>query len=127
MSCACIIVLICLDLFPDKIDYTTFLSVSASLVGFLITTLSILLVFPNGGRMSILKKHKSYKQLFNIFILAISFQIILFIISLIGNLYCVLNHTFKILFLWILLLSIMLLILCLWIIKKMIDTLFNET
>lgn len=111
---------------PTCIDYGIFISISASLFGFLITTLSILLIFPEDGRIIILKEHESYKMLFDIFLFTIFLEILLFLISLIGNLYCISNYEFKIIFIWILLISILFIILCLWIIKRLIDTLFNK-
>lgn len=111
---------------PTCIDYGIFISISASLFGFLITTLSILLIFPDDGRIIILKEHESYKMLFDIFLFTIFLEILLFLISLIGNLYCIPNYEFKIIFIWILLISILFIILCLWIIKRLIDTLFNK-
>lgn len=114
------------NLIPVSIEYTTYLSVSASLFGFLITTLSILLVFPNEGRIGVLKKHKSFKNLFNIFIFSIFLQIILFSISLFGNLYNIVDYKLRIIFMWFLLISLMFIVLIVWIIKKMIETLLNE-
>ena len=111
---------------PVSIEYATYLSISASLFGFLITTLSILLVFPNEGRISILKKHESYKDLFSIFIFSIISQFLLFSISLYGNLYDIQDYKLKIIFLWVLLISLMFIVLIIWIIKKMIETLLNE-
>lgn len=118
--------LINFNLIPTHIDYSIYLSISASLFGFLITTLSILLIFPDEGRIKLLKEHESYNMLFNIFLFAIFLEIILFLISLIGNLYCIVNYEFKIIFIWILLISILFIIFCIWIIKKLIDTLLNK-
>ena len=118
--------LIFFNFIPSYIDYSIYISISASLFGFLITTLSILLIFPNEGRIKILKEHESYKMLFNIFLFTIFLEILLFLISLIGNLYCISCYEFKIIFIWILLISILFIILCLWIIKRLIDTLFNK-
>ena len=126
ISLICIICLIYFNLIPVSIEYTTFLSVSASLFGFLITTLSILLVFPNEGRIAILKKHKSFNNLYNIFIFSIFLQIILFSISLFGNLYNFQDYKLNVVFIWFLLISLMFIVLIVWIIKKMIETLLNE-
>lgn len=111
---------------PMDIDFTTFLSVSSALFGFLITTLSILLVFPDEGRIKILKKHESYGDVFTIFLLSICFQIIVFLISLFGNLYNIQNFNFNLIFSWALLVSLLLIILDLWIIKNMIKILLNN-
>lgn len=121
-----IIGLLYFNFIPVSIDYSIYLSVSASLFGFLITTLSILLIFPNDGKIGILKKHKSYKNVFSIFIFSIFLQIILFSISLFGNLYNLQDYNLNVVFLWILIISLMIIILIVWIIKKMIETLLNE-
>lgn len=126
ISLICILCLMYFNLIPVSIEFTTYLSVSASLFGFLITTLSILLVFPNEGRIVILKKHKSFNNLYNIFIISIFLQIILFSISLFGNLYNFQDYKLNVVFIWFLLISLMFIVLIVWIIKKMIETLLNE-
>lgn len=126
-----LIIFIIILFYFDKISniticYETFLSISASLFGFLITTLSILIVFPDKGRMKILNKHNLYRYLFDIVIVSIILQFIIFIFSLIGNLFSFKNIWISFLFIILIVMSLEFLLLDIWIIKKMIETMLNK-
>lgn len=126
-----LIIFIIILFYFDKISniticYETFLSISASLFGFLITTLSILIVFPDKGRMKILNNHNLYRYLFDIVIVSIILQFIIFIFSLIGNLFSFKNIWISFLFIILIVMSLEFLLLDIWIIKKMIETMLNK-
>lgn len=106
--------------------YGTFAGVSASLFGFLVTALSIILVFPKKGRMKVLEKHRLYPTLFYGFILAIFSQILLFIFSLFGIFFSKIWEYQTTLFIIVLSVSILFLLLCIWILKMMLDVLFDK-
>ena len=114
-----LIIFIIILFYFDKISniticYETFLSISASLFGFLITTLSILIVFPDKGRMKILNKHNLYRYLFDIVIVSIILQFIIFIFSLIGNLFSFKNIWISFLFIILIVMSLEFLLLDIW-------------
>ncbi len=117
-----IIILFFTNKVPQNIHYETFLSVSASLFGFLITVMSILLVFPDNGRIYLLKQHNDYELLFMIFLFSIVLQILIFIFSLIGML-CYDFKFLNIIFIFVLSLSILFTFLDIWILKRMINIL----
>lgn len=117
------IILIYLNKIPSKLDYDIFLSISSTLFGFLITSLSILLVFPNEGRIKLLKRHNNYESVYQTFLISIIFLILLFILSLVGNFYGDF-YIQRIVFLFFLILVLLFLILDLWILKRMINLLF---
>lgn len=117
-----VIILFLTSKIPQNVHYEAFLSVSASLFGFLITVMSILLVFPDNGRIFLLKQHNDYELLFMIFLFSIFLQIIIFIFSLVGML-CNNFKFLNIIFIFVLNLSILFIILDIWILKRMINIL----
>ena len=87
--------------------------------------MSILLVFPENGKIGLLKEHKDYESLFMIFLFSIVLQMLLFILSLIG-IFCSDFYYLRIFTLFILILAILFIVLDLWILKRMINILFIE-
>lgn len=106
--------------------YGTFASISASLFGFLITALSIMFVFPKKGRMKVLMKHRLYPTLFYGFVLAIIFQIFLFMFSLFGIFFDKVVIYQNIIYVTILSISLFFLFICIWILKMLIDLTFEK-
>lgn len=125
ISIILVLILIYFNKIPLELDYGIFLSISVSLFGFLITALSILLVFPENGRIGLLKQHKDYELLFMIFLFSIVLQVIIFSLSLIGTLFYDF-YFMRIITLFFLILSLQFIILDLWILKRMINILFKE-
>lgn len=125
ISIILVLILIYFNKIPLELDYGIFLSISVSLFGFLITALSILLVFPENGKIGLLKQHKDYELLFMIFLFSIVLQVIIFSLSLIGTLFYDF-YFMRIITLFFLILSLQFIILDLWILKRMINILFKE-
>ena len=64
-------------------SYALVAGVSATLMGFLLTALSILIVLPQRGRLEITDQ-KSMKLLYNVFLLAIYVELSVFVLSTVG-------------------------------------------
>lgn len=112
--------------FNIGIDYGLYLGVISSLIGFLFTALSILIVFPEKGKIVKLEKHELYPFLSKIFLLTIFSLLLLLIDLIIGNLWGEHIYFQKVIFLFLLIFSMMLILLDLWIFKRMIDLLFKR-
>jgi len=103
------------------------LTISVTLSGFLITSLTILLVFPENTRIKFLKSHPTYKDIFHAFILSIvlfmSVAILTFSFKiLIPYTPYILLALLLIIFIW----AIISLFRCIWLLKKMIDLYFLD-
>lgn len=111
--------------FYDSIlsSYSIMLSVSASLFGFLITFLSILLMFPEEGRVKLLKKDELYIYVFYCLLFSILTQLLLFIFCVLGTLFGIILPYQNKLYIIIIIFSISTIFLDLWILKNMIDVL----
>lgn len=109
--------------FYDSIlsSYSIMLSVSASLFGFLITFLSIMLMFPDEGRVKLLKKDDLYVYLFYCLLFSILIQLLLFIICICGTLFGIIIPYQNKIYIIIIIFSILTMFLDLWILKNMID------
>ncbi len=59
----------------------TILTISVTLAGFLITSLTILFVFPENNRIKFIKSHSIYKYVFHAFIVSIVLFVILAVLS----------------------------------------------
>lgn len=107
-------------------NYSTFVSFSASFIGFLITAFTIMVAFPEEGKIAILKKSEGYPELFYLFIVSIISQVIVFIVSFTGLLFNLTDLIFSWLMITTIILSISFLILIVWILKKMLDLHFDK-
>ena len=101
------------------------ITISITITGFLITSLTILLVFPENSRIKFIKKHKGYKYIFYAFILSIILFVTVSILSFILKI-LVFFRTYYFLYLLITIFiwAIVSLFRCIWLLKKMIDILF---
>lgn len=106
-------------------NYGTYSSLSAAFIGFLITAFTILFAFPEEGKIKNLKTHKLYPHIFYLFIISIISQVILFSLSLLGLLFKLELSYYAILVLISMVESIVLLVLILWILKRMLDLYFK--
>lgn len=107
-------------------NYGSFTSFSAAFIGFLITAFTILFAFPEEGKIRNLKKHKLYPHIFYLFIISIICQCILFVLSLIGLLFNIRIEIYGVLVLTVIVEAITLLILIIWILKRMLDLYFKS-
>jgi hypothetical protein len=64
--------------------YWDYISISATLLGFLITAYAILITFPENHKIRVLKANRNYKHIFDIIMLPMYPLISLLILSLIG-------------------------------------------
>ena len=106
----------------------TILSISITLAGFLITSLTILFVFPENSRIKFIKLHPAYKYVFHAFIVSIILFVILAVLSFCFKILMPYVPTFLIslliiLFVW----AMVSLFRCLWLLKKMIDIYFYKS
>lgn len=107
-------------------NYSSFLPLSAAFIGFLITAFTIILAFPEEGRIKNLKEFEMYPELFYFFIIAINSQILVFIVAFIGLLFNCTNWLYLFIMVWVLITSICFLILVVWVLKKMTDLYFAK-
>ncbi len=106
-----------------EIDYRAYLGIIASLIGFLFTAISIIIVFPEKGKITKLEKHKLYPVLLKIFLLTLFSLMILLCLLIFGDLFGEYFYFQKMLFIFLLILSLFLIFCDLWIFKRMIDLL----
>jgi len=110
----------------DSLD--SILTISVTLAGFLITSLTILFVFPENSRIKFIKTHPTYKYIFHAFILSIILFIAITVLSLVFKMLTphipsFLLSVLIILFIW----SIVSLFRCLWLLKRLIDIYFFKS
>lgn len=104
----------------EKADVLT--SISVTLLGFLITSLVILLTFPENHRIRLIKKHPTYPKIYHYFLFTIMLYLALVIASFLISLFPTLFSLVLILLVW----STISLIRCIWILKRMIDLYFQQ-
>lgn len=107
-------------------NYSSFLPLSAAFIGFLITAFTIILAFPEEGRIKNLKQFEMYPELFYFFIISISSQVLVFIVAFIGLLFQFTDWLYLFIMIWALITSISFLILVVWVLKKMTDLYFEK-
>lgn len=106
----------------------TILTISVTLAGFLITSLTILFVFPENNRIKFIRLHLAYKYVFHAFIISIILFVILAVLSFCFKILMPYVPTFLIYLLIILFVWAMVsLFRCLWLLKKMIDVYFYKS
>jgi len=106
----------------------TILTVSVTLAGFLITSLTILFVFPENKRIKYMKLHPACKYIFHAFIVSIILFVVMAVLSFVFKILMLYIPTFLlslliILFVW----AMVSLFRCLWLLKKMIDVYFYKS
>ena len=104
------------------------LTVSVTLAGFLITSLTILFVFPENNRIKFMKLHSTYKYIFYAFIISIMLFVVTAILSFVLKILIPYVPSFPlslliILFVW----AMVSLFRCLWLLKKIIDVYFYKS
>lgn len=114
------------DLLMDKrtVLYTTLASIGGSLVGFIITALSIIVGLVQGPLFTALRKDPSYSMLFHIFLQTITALAITTGVSLLGIIIDrgqPLSAWIPYVLWWALLLSILRLIRTVWVLRKIIE------
>ncbi len=105
----------------------TILTISITLAGFLITSLTILFVFPENNRIKFIRLHQTYKYIFHAFTVSIALFVILAILSFVFKILMPYVPAFLVFLLIILFIWAMVsLFRCLWLLKKMIDVYFYK-
>lgn len=100
-------------------NYGACVSLSATLLGFLITSFTILLAFPINYKIQLLKEHAMYPMLFGVFLLSIYTLIVLFILSIAGSLLHIINFWYCGVLVLMLIWSVLCVIRTVWILKKL--------
>jgi len=108
-------------------DYGTYLSVSSTLLGFLITTLAIILTFPENRKIKELKKRDLYLEIYNTFLICLFSLVLFFVLSLIGFIGNIDNCWFCSAVLFALILSIIFIFLIVWILMRHIGVYQSDT
>jgi len=106
----------------------TILTISVTLAGFLITSLTILFVFPENSRIRFVKAHPTYKYVFYAFIVSIILFVVIAILSFVFKILTPYVSSFLlslliVLFIW----AMVSLFRCLWLLKKIIDVYFYKS
>jgi hypothetical protein len=102
--------------------YTLLTTISGTLLGFVITGVAILLVFPSSERLKELRKSKHFKTIYDVYFSSIKFLALTLIFSFIGFL-CDENFILLIFYIviWLTIISILRIWRCYWILKNIID------
>jgi len=104
------------------------LTVSVTLAGFLITSLTILFVFPENARIKFIKKHSTYKYIFDAFMLSIILFILIAVLCFVFKIVTPDVPSYLLSVLIILLTWAMVsLFRCLWLLKRLIEVFFHKS
>jgi hypothetical protein len=87
-------------------NYGTYVSLSSTLLGFLITAYAILITFPESYKIKLLKKSPLFPKIYDTFIYTIYVIIVFFLVSLAGFIFDVQDLIFCIIVLFFLIYSI---------------------
>lgn len=109
-----------------KSFYPLVATISGTLFGFVITSVSILFVFPDTPSLKRLKQSKSYKDVFIVYLSTIKYLGITLIISVIGLLCTEYILILFYLLLWSIIISTLRIWRCLWILKNLIDIMIMD-
>lgn len=106
-------------------------TISATLLGFLITAYALLLAFPKGGNMNLISQHPTYPSIFDCFMLTIYVHALLLITSLFGLLMDIhICNVFSEFYYYILIFficySLVTLMRCLYLLYNLTRTVFNS-
>jgi len=104
------------------------LTVSVTLAGFLITSLTILFVFPENARIKFIKKHSTYKYIFDAFMISIILFILTAILCFVFTILTpdvpsYLLSVLIVLLIW----ALVSLFRCLWLLKRLIGVYFHKS
>jgi hypothetical protein len=103
-------------------NYGTFISLSATLLGFLITAYTILIAFPENYKIAILRQHKLYPILYEVFHFTAMLLLAFLITSIIGLVLGVSSIIFSYFMILILIFSLFLVFRVMWILKQVTDS-----
>jgi hypothetical protein len=87
-------------------NYGTYVSLSSTLLGFLITAYAILIAFPESYKIKLLKKSPLFPKIYDTFIYTIYIIIVFFLVSLSGFIFDIKESIFCIIVLFFLIYSI---------------------
>lgn len=102
-------------------NHATYVSLSATLLGFLVTAYTILVAFPTNYKVNMLKKHKNYFMLFDVFYFAINLLVILLALGLIGLIFNIKSFIYCILIVLVMVWSVSCVIRTVKILKDLTD------
>lgn len=103
-------------------NYGTFISLSSTLLGFLITAYTILIAFPENYKISILRQHRLYPILYEVFHFTAMLLLAFLITSIIGLVLGVSNIIYSYFLIFILIFSLFLVFRVIWILKQVTDS-----
>jgi len=98
------------------------ISISVTLLGFLITSLVILLTFPENHKIKFIKRHPTYPKIYHYFLFTITLFLALAVTSFVAPILSILFPLVTLLLVW----SMISLVRCIWILKRMIDLYFQQ-
>jgi len=110
--------------------YSTIASISGALLGFIITSISIVIIFVESDKLELLRKSKNYETLYRVFIAAIkylAFTTLIAIIGLVADKDLSPHNWIMYLVFFGVLLSIFSLGRCIWVIEKLISIITSRS
>lgn len=100
-------------------DYWDYISLSATLLGFLITAYAILVTFPENHKIRALKSNKKYVYIFDVFLFPVYPLLALLILSLVGSFLKINNEIYDTVLVFALIWSVVGVIETIWVLKEL--------
>jgi hypothetical protein len=100
-------------------DYWDYISLSATLLGFLITAYAILVTFPENHKIRALKANKKYVYIFDVFLFPVYPLLALLILSLVGSFLKINNQIYDTILVFMLIWSVVGVIETTWVLKEL--------
>lgn len=108
-------------------SFEAIMSIGATMTGFLITALTILLVFPENSRIRFLKTHPTFTHIFDAYILAISLFVSMFVMSFFLEILAPFRLPYLgYLLVFVIVWSIVSLFRCVWLLRRVIDVYYHK-
>jgi len=124
ISIALLIILIFYLIYTNNLkaihgDYWDYISLSATLLGFLITAYAILVTFPENHKIRALKANTKYIYIFDIFLFPVYPLLALLVFSLIGSFLKINNVVYDVILVFTLIWSVVGVITTIWVLKEL--------
>lgn len=100
-------------------DYWDYISLSVTLLGFLITAYAILVTFPENHKIRALRANKGYVYIFDVFLFPAYPLLVLLILSLIGSFLKIDNMVYDAVLVFLLIWSVVGVIETVWVLKEL--------
>ncbi len=115
-----------LNYFLDSTFYSVIATISGTLSGLTITSITILITTHNSNKLFLVRKSKLYSRIYNIFFETIGYLGSTTIVSIIGILFKITSVWFFYSLLWLITISTFRLYRCVWILKNIIQILVSN-